>query len=324
MKIIKLISLVVLSCVILLLAYLFWPLSTTPHPASFHCYPINKGTTVPLEKPKQIFGIGLSYAGHIKETASRFSSTVAAPVFRKHARTMVYNNGKVRLPQSKELLQAIDALEPGIAKKLRSKVKKLNALLDYEVELGFVLLEAISPKQFQDPTFVPKLGFFVANDLSARSLAILGEGRTHKHAYWGVSKSFPGFLPLTQKVWVPHKAQANGIPCIQLETKVNGVVRQKQQTNQMIYTPLQMIRFVHQKFPQEPLEKGTVLLTGTPAGVAIQTPRWMVRAAKLLGVGRFQKLAMKLKSNRSKFLKVGDTVTVSGQQLGAVKVKIVR
>ena len=106
---------------------------------------------------------------------------------------------------------------------MNQQVASLPALLDYEVELGFVLLEDIPWENLKDEQYIPKIGFFIGNDLSARSLAVLGEGKANRYDYWGVSKGFLGFTPISEKVWIPNEFKANSLPCIMIETFVNGL-----------------------------------------------------------------------------------------------------
>ena len=303
--------------------YLFRPLGDTPTPALVECYDIGQGAYVPLSAPDHAFGIGLSYAGHIEETASRFDASASPPVFKKRPSVLTRHGDRVPYPSSEQLIQAADTLEPGLGPILRESQPRMSPLLDYEVEMGFVLLEDIDPSRLEDPRFAPRLAFFIANDLSARSIGILGEGRANQHAYWGESKSFPGFLPAADRAWAPEEPLPNGIPCVEIESIVNGEVRQHQGTDDLIYTPVQMLRFVHAEFPNVPLHKGLMVLTGTPAGVAMTTPRWLARLGSLLRLSRFQKLGIKLDGDTSRFLEVGDTVTVRGQGLGKVTVTIV-
>jgi 2-keto-4-pentenoate hydratase/2-oxohepta-3-ene-1,7-dioic acid hydratase in catechol pathway len=319
-------AIIILSvCVALALLFVFYlrrPLRVKPTPGDFHCYDLGQGAYVPLDAPTQAFGIGLSYAAHIEETASGFDPHAVPPVFEKRPRSAARTGAEVHLPTRDELIEAADAFEPGIGAQLRSDFPELAPLLDYEVELGFVLLDDIDPSQLEDPSFAPRLGFFIANDLSARSLAILGEGRVDRYAYWGVSKSFRGFMPIAERAWVPAEAKPNGIPCVEIETLVNGEVRQRASTANMIYTPVQMLHFVHSEFPDAPLRAGMIVLTGTPGGVAMSTPRWLVRLGDLVGLSRFKKLSTKLGGDRSRFLDVGDEVTVRGQGLGEVTITI--
>ena len=303
--------------------YLNRSLPVVPTPADFHCYEVANGAYVPLDVPPRAFGIGLSYAAHIEETASEFDPDAVPPVFEKRASATIRSGGEVRVPSADELIAAADAFEPGLGEPLRTDFPDLSALLDYEVELGFVLLEDIDPARLDDPNFAPRLGFFIANDLSSRSFQLLGEGQANRFAYWGAAKSFLGFMPIADRAWVPEVAERNGIPCVEVEAFVNGELRQRQSTDNLIYTPLQMLRFVHTRFPDAALEAGTIVLTGTPGGVAMTTPRWLVRLGQLLGLDRFKKLSAKVNGDTARFLKEGDVVTVRALGLGKVSTPVV-
>ncbi|MEM8605992.1 MAG: fumarylacetoacetate hydrolase family protein [Myxococcota bacterium] len=300
---------------------LFRPLAPLPLPADFACYDIAQGAYVPLAPPPQAFGVGLTYAAHIEETASSFDSESSPPIFEKRPQSTVRTGAQVRLPTGTEMTAAVGALEPGLGNALIERFPNLDPLLDYEVEMGFVLLDDIDASSLDDPSFAPRLGFFIANDLSARSVQILGEGQGNRRAFWSASKSFPGFMPIADRAWVPEAPLPNGIPCLEIETLVNGEVVQRQSTTDMIYTPRQMLRFVREAFPDVPLDKGTVVLSGTPSGVAMTTPRWLVRLAGLLHLSRFQKHGNKLE-DAELFLKAGDRVVVRGQGLGKVNVTV--
>jgi 2-keto-4-pentenoate hydratase/2-oxohepta-3-ene-1,7-dioic acid hydratase in catechol pathway len=83
-----------------------------------------------------------------------------------------------------------------------------------------------------------------------------------------------------------------------------------------------MLRFIHAKYPDARLHKGTFVLTGTPGGVALTTPRWLLRLGNLIGLSRFKKLAAKLDGDTSRFLKPGDRVVTQGEGLGKVSITI--
>jgi len=301
---------------------LFRPLPREPHPAGLHCYDLENWSYVPLGTPPRAFGIGLSYAGHIEETASSFDPDATPPVFEKDVHALTRTDATVAMPSMDALYAAADELEPGLGAQLRGRYPQLSPLLDYEVEMGVVLLRDIDPQSLKDPSFVPDLGFFIANDLSARALAILGDGQPNPYDYWGASKSFVGFMPVADRAWVPDEPRADTIPCVVIESSVNGDVRQQQSTDDLIYTPREMIGFVHEKYPEMPLKKGTIILTGTPGGVAMTTPRWLVRLSGVLGLSRFTKLDAKLEGDTERFLKPGDRVLVRGKGLGKVVVRI--
>jgi len=321
-KVVVIAGVAVLIGLVALVYYLLRPLAHKPVPARFHCYDIAQGSYVALDPPPQAFGIGLSYAAHIEETASQFDPNAMPPIFRKHPRALVRSGATVAIPGTDELITAAESLEPGHGETLRGGHDELSALLDYEVEMGFVLLQDVDPASLDDPGFAPQLGFFIGNDVSARTLAILGEGQPNRFDYWGVSKSFPGFMPVADRAWVPNESKPNGIPCVVIETMVNDELRQQQSTGNLIYTPVQMLGFIHAKYPDAPLEKGTLVLTGTPGGVALTTPRWLARLSKLLGLSRFKKLSAKLNGDTARFLSPGDEVLVRGKNLGEVSIEI--
>lgn len=321
-KLVVLVGIVVLLAVVLLAYYLFRPLTHKPTPAAFHCYDIARGSYVPLEPPPQAFGVGLSYAAHIEETASKFDPGAPPPIFVKHPSSLSRTGAAVVMPSAGELVHAAESLEPGLGKILREEHEDLSALLDYEVEMGFVLLEDVDRASLDQADFAPLLGFFIGNDISARTLAILGEGQPNRFDFWGASKSFAGFMPVADRAWVPDETKRDGIPCVVIETKVNDDLRQRQSTANLIYTPVQMLRFIQAKYPDTTLQRGTIVLTGTPGGVAMKTPRWLARLSTLIGLGRFKKLAAKLGGDTSRFLKPGDHVVVRGEGLGKVSIAI--
>ncbi len=67
-----------------------------------------------------------------------------------------------------------------------------------------------------------------------------------------------------------------------------------------------------------------MVLTGTPGGVALSAPRWLVRLGGILGLDRFKKLgSLNSEDSMAKFLKDGDKVLVKGEGLGSVTVKTI-
>lgn len=328
MKIIKYIGLLLGLLLLFSLAFGLYLNRGLPHeikPATFQCLDLQAGKFMPYDTiPANIYGVGLAYARHINETASDFDPQGDPPVFIKASNSLTKNGSTVKIPSQQILLHAIEQLEPGISEQVNQQVAVLPALLDYEVELGFVLLEDIPAKNLNKEQYAPKIGFFIGNDFGARSLAVLGEGQANRYDYWGVSKSFVGFTPISEKVWIPNEFKANSIPCILLETLVNGEVRQHQMTSDLIYTPLQMLQAIHRKYPNKLLQKGDMVLTGTPGGVAMSAPRWLMRLAGIVGLDRFQKLgSVSSEDSMAKFLKNGDEVLVKGGGLGSVEIEVV-
>lgn len=308
--------------------YLFTPMSHMPTPASFHCLPTesSSGRLSALSlNPDRIYGMGLTYATHLRETGSRFDPSVPPPVFIKSSSALNMASEPVRAPSMQDLISAAEAIEPGLGREVKERFPELSSLLDYEGELAFVVLEEIDWDKIDQEEYAPRLGYLLVNDISARTLAILGEGRANKFDYWGASKSFPGFLPVGSVVWIPDSDEPDSILCVEIITKVNGQVRQKQWTSDMMYTPRQMLYFISQTHPTELPKKGDIVMMGTPGGVAMQMPAWKSWIANLLKLDRLTKLSAvtRVAKRDGKFLKPGDVVSVSGGILGSVETSIV-
>lgn len=51
----------------------------------------------------------------------------------------------------------------------------------------------------------------MTNYLSARSIAILGEGQANRYDYWGAAKSFPGLTPIKENSAEKILKAGNGV-----------------------------------------------------------------------------------------------------------------
>ncbi len=99
-------------------------------------------------------------------------------------------------------------------------------------------------------------GYAVANDVSARWWQKEGSG-----GQFCRGKSFDTFCPLSEMV----PAAAVGDPqSLAIRTRVNGVVMQESSTSMMLFP---VARLVSELSRGMTLAAGTVILTGTPAGV---------------------------------------------------------
>ena len=311
------------------LYYLFRPPAVLPQPASGRCLPIGEedGDLVPLNlAPAHIYGMGLTYSGHIAETASSFNPIESPPIFPIDTASLNHHNVNVPIPTRQAWLDAAERLEPGLGKQVGAEFSDIPILLDYEVELAFILQEDIEPAQLNEPSYAPKLGYFIANDLTSRSFQVLSWNQPNPEIYWGVSKSFPGFKPVGSLQWVPKSQQPDSMLCTTLSTRINGEVRQHQSTIYLTLTPKQMLRFIAEKYPEQPLRRGDVVLTGTPSGIALAIPRWRKRFASFLGLSRIASLSISILTYRDdpNFLKPGDRVTVTSPLLGESSVLITK
>lgn len=110
-----------------------------------------------------------------------------------------------------------------------------------------------------------EIAYEFAADLSFRSMS-LALDLTDREAQnklkakgspWTLAKSFKGACPLSASV--PFTPGA-----LTLELKINGQTRQKGSTEQMIFSPDVLRKYVLKRYP---VHAGDLLLTGTPAGV---------------------------------------------------------
>ncbi|KAL2844358.1 hypothetical protein BJY01DRAFT_248184 [Aspergillus pseudoustus] len=213
-----------------------------------------------------IRAVGLNYVKHIQETGRK--PPPYPSIFIKPSRTVTGWDSDVSVPS--------------IAQKDQ---------LDYEGELAIVI-----GKEGKDIPAVDALdyiaGYAVANDVSARTWQ-----RDPKFAggvpQWCFSKGFDTFCPIGPMIVSPEVLgpAAN----LGLQTRVNGEVRQDTSTGDLLFGVKEIVAFVSQGTT---LEKGSVILTGTPGGVGmgLSPPNW---------------------------LRDGDVVEVSIESIGTVRNKMV-
>jgi 2-keto-4-pentenoate hydratase/2-oxohepta-3-ene-1,7-dioic acid hydratase in catechol pathway len=91
---------------------------------------------------------------------------------------------------------------------------------------------------------------------------------------------------------------------VDAETRVNGVVRQRYSTREMIWSFAEVLEYLSQDFTFVP---GDVIAGGTSAGTAADKSRRGPDGKRPLDL----------------FLKIGDTVEVSSSKIGALSNKIV-
>ena len=309
-------------------------------PPKFVCIQPSAGTLRALHevirldgyKPK-IYGFGLTYREHIEEVTTRYLAEEIPPVFLKNITTSIGATTSVQVPSHNSLLDTVGKLDPSLRTKLSNELKtNMTAALDYEVELGIVILSDIQWASLDDPNYAPRVGYVLANDLSSRSIQALGAGLSdnEKYRFWSAAKSFPGFLPVTSQVWVPTKSIPNEMLCIEITCELNGKLVQKASTKSLLFTTRGFLRSVRDAsdergFPTELPGKGDILLTGTPGGVAFGLiPRYKLWFGERLPISRTKKLRTildleeELQDSDRRFLRAGDRITISAEEFGSV------
>jgi 2-keto-4-pentenoate hydratase/2-oxohepta-3-ene-1,7-dioic acid hydratase in catechol pathway len=276
--------------------------------------PSGPGEWIDTPAPTRIIALGLTYKAHAKETASGLDPVV----FEKDPAAWSAGDGEIIRPSSSRLRAALEALDPNLSEAM-AEFGFIPAMLDYEVELGLVLLDGLEhPSKLDTLASGGRVALVVANDVTARSVQVLGEGQADRLAYWSAAKSLPGFAPTSAKAWVPERFDLDAWPPLRLETRVNGTVRQDATLDLLIETPRQMLGRVCEARGEIP--PGTLLLTGTPAGVAFSVPRWKrVMGERLLDRLGKLRAAIGSFSTSTMFLRPGDVVAVSAGFLGAIE-----
>lgn len=217
-----------------------------------------KKLLAPLE-PAQVLCIGLNYRKHAEETGAPIPTTPV--LFAKVGRTVQNPGDPILLPR-----------------KLRSDE------VDYECELAVVIGKPCKNATLENAlSFVA--GYTCVNDVSAR------DWQLHKDksgGQWCRGKSFDAFTPLgpclvtTDEITDPQT--------LDIKTVLNGKVMQHSHTSDMIFSIREIIVFLSGSLT---LPAGTVICTGTPAGVG---------------------LALKPQV----WLQAGDSVTIEIEKIGAL------
>lgn len=195
----------------------------------------------PLSRAPIIYGIGLNYKTHISEAG--FPTPKYPTVFKKPP----------------------DALA-GPLDDVNIHPECTN--MDYEGELAVIIGQDCKNVASSKDALNYILGYAVANDVSSRYWQ-LPEISGQQHGY---AKSFDGFAPLGPVVVSP--AALGDVNQLVLVTKVNGEERQRAQLDDLLFNVGDII--VHLSRGAT-LRAGTVILTGTPGGVAafMKPPAWL-------------------------------------------------
>jgi 2-keto-4-pentenoate hydratase/2-oxohepta-3-ene-1,7-dioic acid hydratase in catechol pathway len=186
----------------------------------------------PVDADRKVFAVGLNYHDHLKELG------VALPqepyLFTKPGNTLNSPYGDVTADTA------------------------TASQLDYEVELAVVLArdaKNLSPTEARAAVG----GLMVANDVSAREWYIQST-----FLQWVRMKGQDGFCPMGP--WITPIEAAELSRGLGIRCWVNGELRQSSSTDQLIFDVGEVVSFVSTGITLRP---GDVILTGSPAGVAM-------------------------------------------------------
>ena len=193
-------------------------------------------------KPSKIVAIGLNYSEHITEVQKKLPTE---PVFfLKPISAIIPDKGVIVLPSmSKEV--------------------------HHECELAVII--GSRTRHVQEAAAMQHVyGYSIILDVTARDLQ---RQAIEQGLPYALSKGFDTFAPLyhivpKKKISDPHN--------LELELRVNGEVRQKSNTRNMIFKIDRIISYISQVMT---LEKGDIIATGTPSGVGPLKPGDVVTAS---------------------------------------------
>ena len=186
----------------------------------------------PLPNPSKIICLTFNYPKHAKE--QNYESTKEPVIFIKPRTTLCGTNSEIRCPNF---------------------VKQL----DYEIELAVIIgktcknIDETSAKNYI-------FGYMVFNDVSARDIQMQDKQFTR-------GKSFDTFAPCGP--WITTSDEVTDAENLQMTTMVNGQIRQNSSTNNMFINISSILSKLSKVMT---LEKGDVITTGTPEGVALNNP----------------------------------------------------
>ncbi|WP_050614279.1 fumarylacetoacetate hydrolase family protein [Bacillus testis] len=195
----------------------------------------------PIPRPrKNIFCVGKNYKDHAIEMGSEADIPEHIMLFTK-APTTVIGTGEA-IPNHASVTEQ----------------------LDYEGEVAVVIgktAKGVKREAAEDYIF----GYTIINDVTARDLQA-------RHKQFFIGKSLDGSCPMGP--YIVHKSSIQHPLKLQVQTKVNGELRQNGNTGQFIFSIPEMIETLSKGMTLEP---GDIIATGTPAGVGkgFKPPRFL-------------------------------------------------
>jgi 2-keto-4-pentenoate hydratase/2-oxohepta-3-ene-1,7-dioic acid hydratase in catechol pathway len=211
--------------------------------------PFNSISLLEPVRPSKILCVGRNYADHAKELGNEVP---AEPLlFFKPPTSLIAPGTPIMLPN------------------------KLSQRVEYEGELTIVIARTcrnLAPEEDVRPYI---FGYTCANDVTARDLQ-------KKDGQWWRAKGFDTFCPVGPIVTDEIDPWAG----VQVETRLNGAVKQSATTKIFIFPLDHIIRYIAQVMTLLP---GDIVLTGTPAGVGPLTGGDEVEVT-VEGIGKLKNL----------------------------------
>ncbi|MBB6172005.1 2-keto-4-pentenoate hydratase/2-oxohepta-3-ene-1,7-dioic acid hydratase in catechol pathway [Nocardiopsis mwathae] len=188
----------------------------------------------PVATPGKIIGIGLNYTDHAARTGA--APPTEPIVFIKPSDTVVGPDDDVLIPRG-------------------------SSKTDHEVELAVVIGRTARYLADCDEAAGAIAGYTIANDVTER------EFQFERGGQWDKGKSCETFTPLGP--WLVTPDEVGDVTSLGLRLTVNGTAAQEGTTRDMIFGVHHLVRYLSRFMALRP---GDVVITGTPAGVAMGSP----------------------------------------------------
>jgi 2-keto-4-pentenoate hydratase/2-oxohepta-3-ene-1,7-dioic acid hydratase in catechol pathway len=209
--------------------------------------PLSSVSLLEPVRPSKILCVGRNYADHAKELGNEVPKEPL--IFFKPPSSLTATGSKIILPG------------------------QLSDRVEYEAELTVIIGRTCRNLGANDDVRPYIFGYTCANDVTARDLQ-------KKDGQWWRAKGFDTFCPVGPFVTDEVDPWAG----LQVESRVNGQVRQSANTRIFIFPVDLIIRYMAQVMTLLP---GDLVLTGTPAGVGPLSPGDQVEVS-VQGVGVLQ------------------------------------
>jgi len=201
---------------------------------------VDVDVVLPPVEPPAVYCVGLNFACHAAEV--KRAPPEQPIVFTKPVTALVGHRAPIVLP------------------------RVARGEVDYEAELGVVIgREAKNVREADALSYV--LGYVPCNDVTARRWQG-GKGG----GQWARAKGFDSFLPCGP--FLTPAAAVRDPQRLRIRTSVNGELRQDGHTGAMLVPVARLIAFLSQSTTLLP---GTLILTGTPAGVGYTAGKYLAR-----------------------------------------------
>jgi 2-keto-4-pentenoate hydratase/2-oxohepta-3-ene-1,7-dioic acid hydratase in catechol pathway len=184
--------------------------------------------------PQKIICIGLNYRAHAAEANAKLPSVPI--LFNKFNSALNHHGGEIAVSREKVARQ-----------------------FDYEGEL--VIIMGKSARDVSEAEALSHVfGYCTGHDFSARDLQM-------ESSQWMAGKAGDGWGPIGPWLVTADQIDPNNLD---LETRVNGEVRQSSNTGRMIFDCKALVSFISQRMTLRP---GDIIFTGTPEGVILGLPK---------------------------------------------------